>query len=148
MPEYEVIPLWGAYPDAPWEKNLQKLMDCNDFQFNTLGDNERIGNELPKQHSQYMNYNMYPFFTCEMGVGIMNTAHRRLIISPIDGFALVTSKIGSGSNMLGYYVFAGGSNPHGLLTSMEENQDETGRKVIYRAVVAEWWPRTGACIPC
>jgi len=124
VPQYEVVPMWGSYSDAPWNADLEKIITR--FRFDTFRDNEEIGTDLLKKKGLYMSYNMYPYFTCEMGVGIMNTDHRRLIISPIDGLALITSKIGSGSNMIGYYIFAGGSNPHGILSSTEENKDETG----------------------
>lgn len=126
VPPYEVIPLWGAYPDAPWADNLNRKTDCNDFRFTKFRDNENIGNGLKKQTESYIDFPAYPYFTCEVGVGIENTDHRRLKIGSLDGLGLITTKIGSGSNLPGYYMFAGGSNPRGILTSMEENRDETG----------------------
>lgn len=126
IPEKEVIPLWGAYADYPWEPNLERRSACDAFQFKKFRGDNNIGNEHSILKNGDSDYEMYPFFTCEIGIGIMNTNHRRLNIGKIDGAAMVTAKIGSGSNMPGYYVFAGGSNPRGILTSMEENQDETG----------------------
>jgi beta-galactosidase len=126
VPPNEVIPLWGAYPDAPWDPNIERMSGCENFQFVSVRDNEKIGNDLPQKKNQYPDNSLYPYFTCEMGVGNMNTNHRRLVISAIDGYAMASAKTGSGSNLLGYYVFAGGSNPVGILSSMEENQDETG----------------------
>jgi hypothetical protein len=61
-----------------------------------------------------------------MGVGVHNTYHRRLHISGIDGLGMMTAKLGSGSNLLGYYMFAGGTNPRGILHGTEEEQEETG----------------------
>jgi beta-galactosidase len=110
VPENEVIPLWGAYPEAPWNSDIEKIIKNPSFEFDTdlkYGD-------------------MYPFFTCELGVGNQITEHRRPVFSRFDGSTIVTSKIGSGSNLTGYYLFAGGSNPVGILTSMEENREETG----------------------
>lgn len=126
VPPYEVIPLWGAYPDEPWAPNLQRNTDCKDFQFSPYRNDETIGNEVNKAKGTYIDYAAYPFFTCEVGVGIENTDHRRLQIGSLDGYGLMLAKIGSGSNLPGYYMFTGGSNPHGLLTSLEENREETG----------------------
>jgi hypothetical protein len=126
VPPYEVIPLWGAYPDEPWADNLNRNTDCGNFRFTPFRDNDHIGNDVKQGKDSYVDNAAYPFFTCEVGVGIENTEHRRLKIGALDGLALITAKIGSGSNLPGYYMFAGGTNPHGLLTSMEENKQETG----------------------
>ena len=126
VPPSEVIPLWGAYPDEPWATNLNRNKDCKNFQFSSFRNDEAIGNDVNKAKESYIDYSAYPFFTCEVGVGIENTEHRRLQIGGLDGYGLIMAKIGSGSNLPGYYMFTGGSNPHGLLTSMEENREETG----------------------
>jgi len=125
VPPFEVIPLFGAYPDAPWASHIKREISEGNFCFDDFRSNEKIGNNANKA-DQYMDYGQYPFFTCEMGIGIQNTYHRRLIIGPKDGFAMVTAKLGSGSNLLGYYVYAGGSNPQGVLHAQTEDQDETG----------------------
>jgi hypothetical protein len=110
VPENEVIPLWGAYPEAPWNSDLEKIIRNYSFEFDPARVNDGI----------------YPFFTCELGVGNQITEHRRPVFNRFDGLTIATIKIGSGSNMPGYYVFTGGSNPHGILSSMEENREETG----------------------
>ncbi|WP_321332242.1 beta-galactosidase [uncultured Bacteroides sp.] len=126
VPPYQVIPLWGAYPDAPWSQHVQKEYQPGNFKFDSFRDNKKIGNDQIKSKDVYMTYEDYPFFTCEMGVGIQNTYHRRLVIDPIDGLGLITAKLGSGSNLLGYYVFSGGTQFRGLLHPTNEDQDETG----------------------
>jgi len=110
VPENEVIPLWGAYPEAPWNSDLEKIIRNYSFEF----DPDRV------------NEGMYPFFTCELGVGNQITEHRRPVFNRLDGLTIATIKIGSGSNLPGYYLFTGGSNPPGILSSMEENREETG----------------------
>lgn len=125
VPPFEVIPLWGAYPDAPWVENTEKLLQPGNYQFDDFRDNRNIGNDR-KEGDTYMTYDSYPYFTCEVGAGVQNTWHRRTVIPPIDGLAIMTAKLGSGSNMLGYYMFAGGTQFRGVLHSTEEEQDETG----------------------
>jgi hypothetical protein len=126
VPAGEVIPLWGGYPDQPWDPSIEKMTGCGDFEFNPFRNDDKIGNGLAKKKDEYMDYSNEPFFTCEMGVGVQMTRHRRSVISRYDGLAMTTNRIGSGSNLLGYYVFAGGSNPTGTLSAMNEDMDETG----------------------
>jgi hypothetical protein len=110
VPENDVIPLWGSYPEAPWNADLEKITRNPSFEFDYDRNIETS----------------YPFFTCELGVGNQITEYRRPVFNRFDGLTIVTAKIGSGSNLTGYYMFTGGSNPVGILSSMEENRDETG----------------------
>jgi hypothetical protein len=126
VPKGEVIPLWGGYPDQPWDPTIEKMTYCNDFEFNPFRNDDKIGNGLAKKKDEYMDYSDEPFFTCEMGVGVHTTRHRRSVIGKYDGLAMTTNRVGSGSNLLGYYVYAGGSNPTGTFTSVNEDMDETG----------------------
>lgn len=126
VPPFEVIPLWGAYADAPWAEHTEKILQAGNYQFDSFRDNKNIGNERADSSGTYMSYDLYPYFTCEMGIGIQNTWHRRPLIGPIDGLAMMTAKLGSGSNLAGYYIFAGATQFRGLLHSTEEEQEETG----------------------
>lgn len=125
VPLNEVIPLWGGYPDESWAPNIEKINGCGNYTFNSFRDDVTIGNAQVTKKEGY-DYSSDPYFTCEMGVGIFNSIHRRPIIGALDGLGMIVSRIGSGGNLLGYYVFAGGSNPHGVYSTMEENKDETG----------------------
>ena len=126
VPPFEVVPLWGAYADAPWSERVDKVIQPENFMFDSFRDNKNIGNERKEDPDTYMSYDAYPYFTCEVGIGVQNTWHRRLVINPIDGLGMIMAKLGSGSNLLGYYVFAGGTQFRGELHSTEEEQEETG----------------------
>lgn len=126
VPPFEVIPLWGGYADAPWVEHVGKEYQPGNFLFDSFRDNENIGNDQIKRQDVYMTYEKYPFFTCEMGVGVQNTYHRRLSIDPLDGLGMMIAKLGSGSNLLGYYIFAGATQFTGKLWSTEEEQLKTG----------------------
>ena len=126
VPAGEVIPMWGGYPDQPWDPTIEKMTSCGDFEFNPFRNDDKIGNGLAQKKEQYMDYSDEPFFTCEMGVGVHTTRHRRSVIGKYDGLAMTSNRVGSGSNLLGYYIYAGGSNPTGILTSFNEDMDETG----------------------
>jgi len=126
VPPNEVIPMWGGYPDESWTPDIQKITSCDNYHFSSFRDDETIGNAQVKKKDKYMDYSLDPYFTCEMGVGIFNSIHRRPVLGKLDGLGLIMSRIGSGGNLLGYYVFAGGSNPLGIYSTMQEDKDETG----------------------
>ncbi len=126
IPQNEVIPLWGGYPSEPWTTHTKPLGINQNYFFDSPKNDESIGNEDAKKDWQPgIDFSIYPYFTCELGVGNQISEHRRPIIGHLDGLAIATTKVGSGSNLPGYYVFAGGSNPTGIYTTMEENRDET-----------------------
>lgn len=126
VPPGEVIPLWGGYPDESWAPDIEKISGCDNYAFKPFRNDTTIGNAQVKHKGAYMSYDPYPYFTCEMGVGIFNSIHRRPVIGNLDGVGMALSRIGSGGNLLGYYVFAGGSNPLGIYSTMQEDKDETG----------------------
>ena len=61
----------------------------------------------------------FPFLSCELGGGNQSTYHRRPRITSKDIEALAVCKLGSGLNLLGYYMYAGGLNPVGKTTMQE-----------------------------
>ncbi len=125
VPEKEVIPLWGGYPAAPWNTNVDKIETNTSFDFQKPVNDESIGHKNTNEKYR-PDYSFYPYFTCELGVGNQISEHRRPVINPLDGLAIVTASIASGSNLPGYYVFAGGSNPVGKYTTLEEDRLESG----------------------
>src|SRR5450756_903303 len=54
---------------------------------------------------------------------MMNSYHRRILVNPKDAEATTLIKLGSGSTLLGYYMYHGGVNPEGKLTTLMESQD-------------------------
>ncbi len=127
VPQDEVIPLWGGYPAEPWAAHIEKITENDNYSFEAPMNDNQIGNESVIKNKGYIqDYSRYPYFTCELGIGNQISEHRRPVLSSIDGLAIATVKTGSGSNLPGYYVFTGGTNPVGTYTTMEENRDETG----------------------
>ncbi|MFI1772928.1 beta-galactosidase [Thalassobellus citreus] len=124
-PENEVIPLWGGYPAAPWNTDIKKIKSNASYVFNKPINDQSIGNEAST--AKYKpNYSLYPYFTCELGIGNQISEHRRPILNPIDGVTIATSNVASGSNLPGYYVFTGGLNPVGKHTTLHEERYESG----------------------
>jgi beta-galactosidase len=44
------------------------------------------------------------------------------VLAASDVPATIPVMIGSGANLLGYYMYQGGENPDGLLTTLQESQ--------------------------
>ncbi len=63
-----------------------------------------------------------PFLTAEVGGGLQDTYFRRPVLSADDLAAMPTVLVGSGANLLGFYMFQGGRNPAGKLSSLQESQ--------------------------
>lgn len=55
----------------------------------------------------------YPVLSSELGAGIMGTYTRRPFVPAQSTDALINRFLGSGANMIGYYMFQGGSTPRG-----------------------------------
>jgi hypothetical protein len=120
----EFIPVWGAYPEAPWDKKTTKLALSDNYLFGTLRNDPAIGSDLLGKQEEITDYKgfRYPYATAEMGAGIQVTYHRRPIITPDDVTAMAYTKIGSGANLMGYYMFHGGSNKFGKLSTLQESK--------------------------
>ncbi len=108
-PEGEVLALWGGYAYRPWLffDNLEEHPATEEYIFQDYHNNS----------SQSYNYDPkyapedYPYACCEMGGGMQVTYGYRFIVPPnsIDAMAII--KIAGGCNLLGYYMFCGGTNP-------------------------------------
>ena len=122
-PPGEVMPVYGGYPDAPWDPRPGRIPpgEVYLFRFNSRisGDMGVIG----ASHSETPQTDPHtPFLTAEVGGGMQITYHRRPVVSADDVAAMVPVMIGSGANLLGYYMFQGGENPDGKLGPLNESK--------------------------
>ena len=119
LPE-TVFPMYGGYPEAPWENHIKELEPNPNYFFSLIREDGCIGSDILGTSTEATDSsNNVPFMTCEMGGGNQITYHRRPLINSRDIEALVICKLGSGMNLLGYYMFCGGLNPIGLTTMQE-----------------------------
>ncbi len=123
IPVDEVLPVFGAYPDAPWAGGTGKLPLSKHYSFYTMRNDTAIGADIIGEDKDgwRLPYERYPFVTCEIGPGMMPTHHRRVVVSPVDAYAMSLVKLGCGNNLVGYYMYHGGTNPTGK-TSMNETK--------------------------
>ena len=98
-------------------------MRCTYFRFESRegGDIGAPGGR-PASHATQAELAGYPFLSAEFGSGIEDTYHRRPIIHASDVAAMLPTQLGSGVNLMGYYMFHGGANPPGKLTTLQESQ--------------------------
>ena len=127
IPLTGVLPVFGGYCDAPWNSGTRPLPPSPHFFFNRMRNDTAIGADLmPIQRTGRdgwrLPYERYPFAACELGGGLESTHHRRYIIRPYDVYAPALIKVGSGCNLPGYYMYHGGTNPVGKLSTFQESK--------------------------
>ncbi len=127
----ELVPFSGAYVDGFWDRSLNGggyggvlrfsgSRRGNAAAMGMLGDSPATTNAAPK--SSPARAGTYPPCTCELGGGMMASYHRRVFMWPEDTESLALVKLGSGVNLLGFYMYHGGENPEGKLTNLNETQ--------------------------
>ena len=67
-------------------------------------------------------YERYPYATCELGSGLQSTHHRRINVSGMDVYAMSLVKLGCGNNLIGYYMYHGGTNKIGKRSTFQESR--------------------------
>lgn len=123
IPVDEVVPVFGGYCEAPWENHMNRLSPSPHYFFNRMRNDSAIGTDLiakTQSGGWQLPYERYPFATCELGGGIEVTHHRRPIIKPMDIYAVSLVKLGDGNNLVGYYMYHGGTNKIGELSTFNE----------------------------
>ncbi len=125
IPEDEVLPVFGGYPEAPWANHLDPLPPSPRYVFDRNRNDSAIGVDVMKDTDKdgwRLPYERYPFATCELGGGMQATHHRRPIVSGMDIYALALVSLGSGNNLPGYYMYHGGTNQIGRYSTLQESK--------------------------
>lgn len=126
MPHGEFAPLYGGYPDGFWDRSLSQMPPgyADNFLFRSTRNDASVATDqlgLRDPIAELEN-EQNPYFACEIGGGMMPSYHRRIRIAPQDIEALALAKLGSGNNLQGYYMYHGGTNPEGKLSTLQESQ--------------------------
>ena len=148
----KLLPLYGDYADGFWDRTLDDMpgaykdafimkdermsrviatetftkdeLSGNSASANNKSINSKSeNNKSPIVNSKSENSKLvYPYLTCELGGGMMPSYHRRINMSGYEAFPLAVCKVGSGSNLPGYYMYHGGTNPYNPDHTMAETQ--------------------------
>lgn len=115
MPFGEIAPLFGAYAEGFWDRELTSMPGkyWAAFHFNAVRTDAAIATEqLGQREAQdETDAHRYPYLTCELGGGMVSSYHRRIAIDPADVETVALVKVGAGGNLPGYYMYHGGTNP-------------------------------------
>lgn len=133
VPFGEMLPLYGDYADGFWDKeikegagNYYQAFNFKAFRSSTAIATDQFDYSQTTANSQEPTAKSYPYFTCELGGGMATAYHRRPYVYPEDAYSMALVKLGSGSNLLGYYMYHGGTNPEGVLHTLNECQTSPG----------------------
>ena len=118
----DMLPVMGGYCDAPWDQRLTEIEPSGNFIFTPERNDSNIGSDLEFGHGITFDLTKFPFLTAELGGGLQVTHHRRPIARGTDAAAMSLVKMGSGCSLLGYYMYHGGTNPDGVLSTLQESR--------------------------
>lgn len=127
-PSGEVTPVFGGYPDEPWGRTTTELPPKETYAFRF---DSRVSGDLGAQTAATApgtaetDMGLTPFLGAEYGAGLPAMYRRRTVVSPDDIASMLPVQLGSGVNLLGYYMFHGGRNPVGR-TTLEESTASGG----------------------
>jgi hypothetical protein len=117
-----LLPVMGGYCEAPWDQRLTEIEPSGNYVFTKERNDHNIGSDYGFGEGITFDINKFPFLTAELGGGMQVTHHRRPIAYPKDIGAMSLAKLGCGVSLLGYYMYHGGTNPKGKLTTLQESK--------------------------
>ncbi len=118
----DCIPVMGGYCEAPWAQCITPLKANTNYIISHIRNDSLIASDSKVDDSLTFDQDSFPYLTAELGGGLQVTSHRRPIATGKDTGAMSLVKLASGANLLGYYMYHGGSNPEGKLSTLEENR--------------------------
>lgn len=144
-----MLPVMGGYCDAPWDPRITEIEPSGNFVFTYERNDHAIGSDYGLGEGITFDMNKVPYLTAELGGGLQVTYKRRPVAMPKDIAAMSIAKMGSGCNLLGYYMYHGGTNPDGKLSTLEENtlsgsiNDLAVKNYDFRAPLGEYGQANG-----
>lgn len=120
-----LLPVMGGYCEAPWDPRTTEIEPSVNYVFTHERNDHGIACDHGVGASITFDPKDFPYLTAELGGGLQVTHHRRCVAEPKDIGAMSLVKLGSGVTLLGYYMYHGGTNPKGKLSTLQESK-ETG----------------------
>ncbi len=117
-----MLPVMGGYCEAPWDQRTTEIEPSGNYIFTKERNDHNIGSDHGLGAGITFDMDAFPYLTAELGGGLQVTKHRRPVASAKDTIGMSMVKLGSGCNLLGYYMYHGGSNPEGKLTTLQETR--------------------------
>lgn len=124
IPDEGLLPLFGGYADGFWMDDPTGMRKA--FLFTPIRDDGDMGaiggrltNTRPERNAKIQRF---PYLCCEIGGGMPSSYRNRIHVTPADVTSLALVKLGEGNNLPGYYMYHGGVNPEGKLTTLNETK--------------------------
>lgn len=117
-----LLPVMGGYCEAPWDQRITEIEPSGNYIFTLERNDHNIGSDHGFGAGITYPLDKFPYLTAELGGGLQVTHHRRPVAHGSDIGAMSMVKMGSGVNLLGYYMYHGGTNPKGKLTTLQESR--------------------------
>ena len=132
-----LMPLWGGYAFRPWifYSHRDEHPATEEYIYR---DNHN--NEVPSTYNfePFYEPESRPYLCCEMGGGMTCCYYYRFKLDYESVDAMANIKIASGCNMLGYYMYHGGTNP-GSKSGVFLNEGQVPKlSYDYQAAIGEF----------
>ena len=106
----EFLPMFGGYGYYAWSDDPVTQEPTSFFLFN----------DMRNRQSDKFDPRKVPYACCEIGGGMQAFYRNRPVVPPESVEAMHVAQLGSGSNLMGYYVYHGGINPVGKHSYLNE----------------------------
>ena len=118
----DALPVMGGYCEAPWDPSTGELAANTNYIISHVRNDSLIACDHHVEGAVTFDESRFPYLTAELGGGVQVTSHRRPVAEGRDIGAMSTVKLASGVALLGYYMYHGGSNPKGKLSTLQESR--------------------------
>lgn len=118
----DCLPVMGGYCEAPWDQSIKELSANTNYVISHVRNDALIACDHHVEDAVTFDESKFPYLTAELGGGMQVTGHRRPVAEGKDIGAMSTTKLASGVALLGYYMYHGGSNPKGKLSTLQESR--------------------------
>lgn len=118
----DCLPVMGGYCEAPWDQSVEALSANTNYVISHERNDALIACDHHVEDAVTFDEASFPYLTAELGGGLQVTSHRRPVATGPDIGAMSVTKLASGVGLLGYYMYHGGSNPEGKLSTLQESR--------------------------
>lgn len=118
----DALPVMGGYCEAPWDQSVSELSANTNYIISHERNDSLIACDHHVEGAVTFDESRFPYLTAELGGGLQVTSHRRPVATGPDIGAMSLTKLASGVALLGYYMYHGGSNPSGKLSTLQESR--------------------------
>ena len=136
-PVDEALPLWGGYSYQPWLFYKKDGVHPATPEY-IYRDNHNSAVRKTYNFEPSYDPETRPYACCEMMGGMMCSYRYRFQLDMRCVDALANTKLGSGCNLLGYYMYKGGTTPTGLRVPYLNEGQIPKRSYDYQAAVGEF----------